>query len=92
MTLGYSLGWNIDVRRVAAFIVGGVFLVTGNYLPKFDYIKNYNIDAEKAKKANRFIGFLTVILGILMLITIFLPPIPYAIISILYTVKVAKSN
>lgn len=102
MTLGYSLGWNIDVRKVAALIVGGVLLVTGNYLPKFDYIKNYNINAEKAKKANRFIGFLTVIMGFLMLITILLPPIttviwlflliPYTIISIVYTVKIAKSN
>lgn len=93
----YALGINLDMRRIAAFIVGIVFLVIGNYLPKFDYIKNYNLETEKAKKINRFIGFETVILGILMLITIFLPPIftalwlllliPYTIISIIYGIK-----
>jgi hypothetical protein len=69
----------------------------GNYLPKFDYVKNYNVDFEKARKINRFIGIETVIMGVLMLISIFLPPIatlisiflliPYAIISVIYTIK-----
>ncbi|MBE7035780.1 MAG: DUF1648 domain-containing protein [Ruminococcaceae bacterium] len=98
VTLGYSLGWNLDIRKVTALMVSIIFLVIGNYLPKFDYIKNYNIDAEKAKKINRFIGFETVIMGILGLITIFMPPvttviwlfllIPYAIIAVLYGLKI----
>ncbi len=102
ITFGYALGMNIDIRRSVALIVGVVFLVIGNYLPKFDYIKNYDIDAEKAKKVNRFVGFQTVIMGILLLITIFLPPIstiiwllgliPYTAIGIVYGVKIAKSN
>lgn len=97
-TLGYALGLNIDIRKVAALIVGSIFLVIGNYLPKFDYIKSYNIDTEKAKKINRFIGIETVIMGFLIFITIFLPPIataiwlflliPYAVISIIYGIKV----
>lgn len=100
VTLGYNLGWNIDIRKVAALIVGIVFLVIGNYLPKFDYIKNYNDDAEKARKINRFIGFATTLMGVLMLITIFLPPIftfvwlllliPFAITSIVYGIKVGR--
>ena len=102
VTFGYGLGWNIDIRIVTALIVGAVFLVIGNYLPKFDYIKNYNLDTEKARKINRFIGFETVIMGILILITIFLPPIttaiwiflliPYAVISAVYGLKVGRKG
>lgn len=98
--LAYSLGWNIDMRKVATVIVGGVFLVIGNYLPKFDYIKNYDLDVEKARKINRFIGFETVILGLLFIISVFLPPIalicclllliPYTFISIIYGVVVGR--
>ena len=100
VTLGYGLGWNLDIRRVAMLIVSIVFLVTGNYLPKFDYIKDYDLDTEKARKINRFIGFMAVIMGILGLITILLPPmfsliwifllIPYANIGIIYGIKVGR--
>ena len=98
VTLGYSLGWMIDIRKVVALIVGAIFLVIGNYLPKFDYIKNYNIDAEKARKINRFIGYESVVMGLLFIISIFLPPIftilclwlliPYALISVIYGIVV----
>ncbi len=100
LTLAYGLGYIIDVRKAVAVIVGIIFLVIGNYLPKFDYIKNYNLDTEKAKKINRFLGFETVIMGFLFIISIFLPPIatliclflliPYTIISIIYAVRKAN--
>ena len=83
-------------------IVGIIFLIIGNYLPKFDYVKNYSLDTEKARKINRFIGFETVIMGILMLITIFLPPIataiwlflliPNAVISVIYGIKIGRNK
>lgn len=100
VTLGYGLGWKLDIRRIVAIIVGLLFLLVGNYLPKFDYIKNYDIDAEKARRINRFIGFETVLMGLLFLISIFFPPIftviclilmiPYAIIGVAYGIKVGK--
>lgn len=99
VTLGYGLGWNFDIRKVASLLVGAIFLLVGNYLPKFDYIKNYDLDTEKARKINRFIGFETVIMGLAFILSIFLPPfatiaclllmIPYVIISIVYGIKVA---
>ena len=102
ITFGYALGWNVDIRKSVALIVGVVFLLIGNYLPKFDYIKNYDVDTEKARKINRFIGVEAVVMGILMLLTIALPPIatviwlflliPYAIVSIVYAVKVMRSK
>ena len=95
--LGYALGYNIDIRRVAILLVSGVFIVTGICLPKSDYIKNYDIDAEKAKKINRFIGIETLAMGILGLVSVFLPSvsgivwlimlIPYAVAGILYGIK-----
>lgn len=102
ITLGYALGWKLDIRKAAMVIVGVIFLVIGNYLPKFDYIKNYDVTAEKARKINRFIGFETVIMGILALLSVFMPPftsviwiillIPYAILSIIYGIKVGKKD
>lgn len=100
VTIGFSLGWNIDITKTVALIIGVMFLVIGNYLPKFDYIKDYNVDTEKAKKINRFIGFETVFMGILSIITIFLPPIsllvwlflliPYAVVGVVYGIKVCR--
>lgn len=94
ITLGYGLGWQIDIRKTVGIIVAVILMVTGNYLPKFDYIKNYDLSTEKARKINRFIGFATVIMGLLFLISVFLPPIwtvvclilliPYAIICLIY--------
>ena len=99
-TLGYGLGWNLDIRRVAGIIVAAVFLVIGNYLPKFDYIKNCDMDTEKARKINRFIGIETVVMGVLFLISLFLPPIatviclflmiPYVIISVIYGIRIGR--
>ena len=100
MTLGIAIGWDIDVRKAVAFIVGAMFLVLGNYMPKFDYIKNYDLDTEKARRINRFIGYETVVMGLLFIVSIFLPPIatvmclilliPYALIGIIYGIKTAK--
>lgn len=100
-TFGIGLGYKIDVRIVAAVIVGVVFIVIGNYMPKFDYIKNYDVDTDKARKINRFIGIESVIMGILFIISIFLPPIatvaclllliPYALISVLYGIRVGRN-
>lgn len=100
VTLGYSLGWDFEVHRVAALLVGGILIVIGNYLPKFDQVKNFDVNTEKAKRINRFIGFETVIMGLLFIIAAFFPPtvtvyclilmIPYAIIAVLYSLRVAR--
>lgn len=100
ITFGYSIGWNIDIRKAVSFIVGVIFLVTGNYLPKFDYIKNYDINTEKARKINRFLGYETVVMGLIFFVSIFLPPIstlvalimliPYAISGVIYGIIIGR--
>lgn len=102
VTLGYGLGWNFDIRRIAVFIVGVIMIVIGNYLPKFDNVKSQNDNIGQTRKIHRFIGFETVIMGVLFLISILLPPIasiiclflliPYAVINIIYGIKVGKNN
>lgn len=102
MTLGIGLGLDFDVRVIAVLIVGIVLILIGNYMPKFDYIKNYDLDTEKARKINRFIGFGAVIMGILFIISIFLPPIasvvciilliPFAVISVIYGIAVGRKK
>ena len=102
VTLGIGLGWNIDVRLVVSLLVGAVLITIGNYLPKFDYIKDYDLSAEKARRINRFIGFETVVMGLLFVISTFFPPvftvvclfllIPYAIIGIVYGIKIGKGE
>ena len=81
-TILYGLGKNVDIRRVALVIVAAMFVIMGNYMPKFDYIKNYNVEAHKARKINRFIGNLMVIMGFLAAVTLFLPPV-YSVIWLL---------
>lgn len=102
ITLGYALGWNIDIRKSVALILGIVFLVIGNYMPKMDYIKNHEIDTEKARKINRFIGYATVVMGVLSIASMVLPPIssviwlilliPYSLVCVLYGIKVGRNN
>ncbi|MBE7025144.1 MAG: DUF1648 domain-containing protein [Ruminococcaceae bacterium] len=99
-TIGFALGYSIDIRKVACLGVGIIFLLVGNYLPKLDYVKNFQVNKEKARKINRFWGFATVIMGILFLISIFLPPVfgiiclflmlPYAILLVGYGVYIRK--
>ena len=100
VTLAYGMGCEADIRRVAAIIVGAVLIIIGNYLPKLDYVKNIDVDTEKARKINRFIGFETVVMGLLFVLSTFFPPvstviclillIPYAIIGVVYGIVVAK--
>ena len=100
--IGYSLGYNIDIRRVVALLVGVMFIVLGNYFPKLDYVKNYDVDTSLARKINRFIGIMTVVLGFIFLISAFLPPvstvislfllIPYGITTFVYSIVLIKRN
>lgn len=101
-TLGIGLGILVDIRVVAGAIVGVVLIVLGNYMPKLDYVKNYKIEPEKAKKINRFMGVESVIMGFLFLISLFLPPIatvvciilliPYTLIGVIYGLYVTRKK
>ena len=100
VTLGIAMEKNIDIRIVASLLVGCVLVVTGMCMPELDYVKNYKLDAEKARKINSFAGVGMTTIGSLFLISVFLPPaatvacvvalIPYGIICAIYGMKVSK--
>ena len=99
VTIGYSMGWAIDMRRVAVGIVGILFVVLGSYLPGLSYVKYYNFKPEVAKKINRFTGFGMMIMGILGILSIFFSEkasmiwlfllIPYGVLTVVYTLIMA---
>lgn len=102
ITLIYGIGIKIDIRAYVAVIVGLIFIVMGNYMPKFDSINGFKVDTYKARIINRFIGKMSIVLGLLFIISVFFPPvatlvcllllIPYTAISIIYAVRVCKKK
>ena len=101
-TVMFALGADVNIRRVAMLTVGLLFVLSGNYMPKLNYVKNYKISTDKARKINRLVGFETVIMGILFLIGAFLNAawstvcllllIPYFIIALVYSIKLIRED
>ncbi len=108
ITLAIALGVGLDVRKIVCLLTGFIFILVGNYIPKTN--SNYNHGAHShsliknerlLQKANRMIGYSFVILGILFIISIFLPSkysayaviLTFAIISIesIYFIRLSKS-
>lgn len=88
VTLMFNLGWGVDIRKVVVLIIGCVFLAVGVCLPEVNYVKNFKVNASKARKINRFLGIEMIAMGIFALITMFLPPVTtiiwlFALISVI---------
>ena len=71
----YNLGYQIDITFIAELLLGVIFIVVGNYLPKAR--QNYTIgikipwtlaNEENWNRTHRLAGYLWVIGGILMII------------------------
>ena len=79
-TIFSGLGYDLPITTIAMLLVGVMFVVIGNYMPKAK--QNYTIgiklpwtldDTENWNKTHRLAGFLWVIGGIAFLIAAFLP-------------------
>ena len=77
---GKALNLEIDITRISMLLIGFIFVVIGNYLPKTR--QNYTIgikcawtlnDKENWEKTHRFSGYLFVCAGIVVLLSVFLP-------------------
>lgn len=107
ITLSIALGSQLDVRRIICLIIGSIFILVGNYIPKtsstytygshqYSFIKNENF----YKKFNRAMGYSFVILGFLLIVSIFFASrysayvviliIILTIIESLYFIKLSK--
>lgn len=80
ITLFIGMGKDIPISMVVTVLVGAIFIVTGNYLPKSR--QNYTIgiklpwtlaDTDNWNKTHRLAGVLWVLAGIFMIATPFLP-------------------
>lgn len=78
ITLSIALGSQLDVRKLVCFLIGFIFILVGNYIPKtsstytygshqYSFIKNENF----YKKFNRAMGYSFVTLGFLLIVSIF---------------------
>lgn len=74
ITLGYGLGWNLDIRRSVGWLLGVLFLVIGYFMRDLQYVKNKNVDAKQARQINRFSGLGFMVMGALFIISTFLQP------------------
>lgn len=105
-TIFYSLGNDLDIRRIAVLIVGILFIVLGNYLPKANHIqiagKMRELTGDTVRRYLRHMSYMMVGMGFLFLTTLFFPPIasvvvlllliPFSILSIIWGVKASKNK
>ena len=76
----YSLGYDLDIRRIICTVIGLIFMILGNYMPKMSFEDATNImypkpkDAKKFMSVSKVIGYTFVVLGLLLIISVVLKP------------------
>lgn len=96
--IAFNLGYDISSSTVASFIVGGVFIVMGNLLPRlpqgtFQWPK---LPDDKHRQLARFQGKLMFFSGFILILAAFLPktytlPVFIAVLACFLTVTIIKS-
>ncbi|MEK3883623.1 DUF1648 domain-containing protein [Paenibacillus sp. PL2-23] len=85
--LAFNLGYDISPFTVAAFAVGGVFLIIGNLLPRMPQGSTQwpRLSDASQRKFARFQGRLMVVTGFLLIVTAFLPKayVPIIVLSLI---------
>lgn len=92
---GTALGYTLSVEIIMPFVLGAMFIVVGNYMPKCR--QNYTIgikipwtlnDEENWNKTHRFAGILWVIGGVIVMATAFLGSV-YIMLSVILLMALA---
>lgn len=77
LMLGYSLGINVYIGKTVCLILGTLFAIMGNYMPKMSYESGRKYfhptptDEKAFRKMNKIMGYSFVIIGIVFLILVF---------------------
>lgn len=73
VTIMYAVGNKLDIRKIVMFILGILFVVMGNYLPKTKGEINLlkKVSEDEYKKIARISGYLLIFGGLLCLISNF---------------------
>lgn len=96
VTIMYALGSNLDIRKIVMVVLGIIFIISGNYMPKVrgDYYMNLkafwvkNKDEKLVNKAAKLSGYALIIGGILCILSILFKPVVSIIVIgviVLYT-------
>ena len=94
LTLLYAINIQIDIRKCAMCILGIVFIIVGNYIPK---VKNSSTlhcikfkNEEVENKITRICGYLLIVEGILSIISIFFSKtFSICVIALLFVIVIA---
>lgn len=88
------LGSTVDVRKSICFVLGILFILTGNYLPKISYemakgkFHPMPKDEKMYRKMVRMLGYTFVISGVALLVSILFPPICTATVIVVLVVAI----
>lgn len=83
ITIMYALGNNLDIRKITMILLGIIFIILGNYMPKVrgDYYINSktfwvkNRDEKLVNKAAKISGYMLIIGGMLCILSIAFKPV-----------------
>ena len=78
VTIMFAFGSNLDIRKIVMVVLGIIFIISGNYMPKVrgDYYMNLkafwvkNKDEKLVNKAAKLSGYALIIGGILCILSI----------------------
>ncbi len=94
-TIAYALGNDLDIRKIACFVIGIIIVIIGNYSPKMKYNKSIGIhpnsfikNKDVRRKINRISGYILVAIGLLFILSIFLTPI-FSVAVLILTILVS---
>lgn len=91
VTILYALGKSIDIRRIVMCVVGVLFIVIGNYLPKTvgsHYVRfARQCSADVGKKLLRITGYALMVDGLLCIASILFQPVVSAAVIVLVLVE-----
>ena len=83
VTIMFALGNNLDIRKIVMILLGILFIISGNYMPKVrsDYYMNSKIfwvknrDEKLVNKAIKISAYGLIICGILFILSILFKPV-----------------
>lgn len=83
VTIAVALGCNLDIRKIVMIILGILFIISGNYMPKVrsDYYMNSKIfwvknkDEKLVNKAIKISAYSLIICGLLFFLSILFKPV-----------------
>ena len=78
ITIAYNLGTKLDIRVWVMLLLGAMFIVTGNYLPKTVGTNKWpqkKFTENVQRRINRIGGYVMMAYGALFMLSVFFPPL-----------------